>query len=231
MNEKPSTGPTPGQRQMPAIPPIAMRRRGLMLVLSSPSGAGKTTLARRLLALEPDLRLSISVTTRKPRPGDQEARDYYFRDEAEFDRMREGAEFLEWARVHSNLYGTPRRAVMDALARGEDVLFDIDWQGAQQLSEKMAGDLVRVFILPPSGAALEERLRNRAQDPPDVVAKRMAEASNELSHWAEYDYVIVNETLAESLAGLRAILTAERLKRDLQSGLAAFVRDLQAGLT
>ena len=207
-----------------------IHRRGLLLVLSSPSGAGKTTLARALLASDALITMSVSVTTRPPRPGEADGRDYHFTDAAGFARMEVKGELLEWARVFSNSYGTPRAPVEAAIKAGRDVLFDIDWQGAQQLAEKMAGDLVRVFILPPSGAALEERLRNRAQDPPEVVAKRMAEASNELSHWAEYDYVIVNETLAESLAGLRAILAAERLKRDRQSGLMAFVRDLQAGL-
>ena len=212
-------------------PASVIHRRGLLLVLSSPSGAGKTTLARALLASDALITMSVSVTTRPRRPSEEDGRDYHFTDAAGFARMEANGELLESARVFSNSYGTPRVPVAAAIKAGRDVLFDIDWQGAQQLSEKMAGDLVRVFILPPSGAALEERLRNRAQDPPDVVAKRMAEASNELSHWAEYDYVIVNETLAESLAGLRAILTAERLKRDRQSGLAAFVRDLQAGLT
>ena len=207
-----------------------IHRRGLLLVLSSPSGAGKTTLSRALLASDAAITMSVSVTTRKPRPGEVEGRDYYFTDAAGYARMEARGDLLEGARVFGNSYGTPRAPVEDAIHDGRDVLFDIDWQGAQQLAEKMAGDLVRVFILPPSGAALEERLRNRAQDPPDVVARRMAEASAELSHWAEYDYVLVNENLDESLAGLRAILTAERLKRDRQSGLSAFVRDLQKGL-
>ena len=207
-----------------------IHRRGLLLVLSSPSGAGKTTLSRALLASDAAITMSVSVTTRKPRPGEVEGRDYYFTDAAGYARMEARGDLLEGARVFGNSYGTPRAPVEDAIHDGRDVLFDIDWQGAQQLAEKMAGDLVRVFILPPSGAALEERLRNRAQDPPDVVARRMAEASAELSHWAEYDYVLVNENLDESLAGLRAILTAERLKRDRQSGLSAFVRGLQKGL-
>ena len=207
-----------------------IHRRGLLLVLSSPSGAGKTTLSRALLASDAAITMSVSVTTRKPRPGEVEGRDYYFTDAAGYARMEARGDLLEGARVFGNSYGTPRAPVEDAIHDGRDVLFDIDWQGAQQLAEKMAGDLVRVFILPPSGAALEERLRNRAQDPPDVVARRMAEASAELSHWAEYDYVLVNENLDESLAGLRAILTAERLRRDRQSGLSAFVRGLQKGL-
>lgn len=218
----------------PAASPGAaskINRRGLLLVLSSPSGAGKTTLARALLGSDQGITMSVSVTTRPPRPGEVNGRDYHFTDAAGFGAMEAKGELLEWARVFANSYGTPRAPVETAIKAGRDVLFDIDWQGAQQLAEKMAGDLVRVFILPPSGTALDQRLRNRAQDPPDVVAQRMAEASNELSHWAEYDYVIVNETLDESLAGLRAILTAERLKRDRQSGLAAFVRGLQGGLT
>ena len=214
-----------------AMPPATgLTRRGLMLVLSSPSGAGKTTLARRLLALEPQLKLSISVTTRKPRPGDQEARDYYFRDEAEFDRMRDAGEFLEWARVHSNLYGTPRKAVMEALARGEDMLFDIDWQGARQLSESASADLVRIFVLPPSVPELLQRLQVRATDSPQVIEARMAEAVNEISHWAEYDYVVVNADLERSVAQLHMILTAERLRRERQMGLNAFARALQDGL-
>jgi guanylate kinase len=203
------------------LPTTGLTRRGLMLVLSSPSGAGKTTLARRL---------SISVTTRKPRPGDQEARDYYFRDEAEFNRMRDASEFLEWARVHSNFYGTPRKAVMDALARGEDMLFDIDWQGARQLSESAGADLVRVFVLPPSVPELSKRLTVRATDSIEVIKARMAEAVNEISHWAEYDYVIVNADLERSIAQLHAILTAERLRRERQMGLNAFARGLQDGL-
>jgi len=209
-------------------PPIA--RRGVLLVLSSPSGAGKTTLSRALLEGDGGIRLSISVTTRKPRPGEVDGADYIFVDEARFKAMRADAELLEWATVFGNSYGTPRAPVEAAISRGEDVLFDIDWQGAQQLSEKMAGDLVRVFILPPSGRVLETRLKGRAQDPPDVVAKRMAEAAAEISHWAEYDYVIVNADLDTSVAGLKSILAAERLKRDRLLGLSQFVRDLQSGL-
>lgn len=205
-------------------------RRGLLLVLSSPSGAGKTTLARALLQADRGIHLSVSVTTRKPRPGEVDGKDYRFVDQAQFDRMRDGGELLEWAQVFDNYYATPRAAVEDAIASGRDVLFDIDWQGAQQLAEKMAGDLVRVFVLPPSGEVLERRLHARAQDPPEVVARRMAEAAAEISHWPEYDYVIVNTHLEESIAGLRAILAAERLKRDRQLGLGDFVRELQARL-
>ena len=207
-----------------------IERRGLLLVLSSPSGAGKTTLARRLLDSDGGIAMSVSVTTRKARPGEAEGKDYFFLDEARFKAMRDAGELLEWAKVFGNHYGTPRGPVTAAIAAGRDVLFDIDWQGAQQLSETMKGDLVRVFILPPSGEALEARLRGRAQDPPEVVASRMAEASNEISHWAEYDYVIVNADVEKSLAGLKAILTAERMKRERLSGLTAFVRELQSAL-
>ena len=207
-----------------------IQRRGLLLVLSSPSGAGKTTLSRALLAADPDITMSVSVTTRTPRPGEVEGKDYYFTDAGGYAAMEARGDLLEGATVFGNRYGTPRGPVEAAVTAGHDVMFDIDWQGAQQLAEKMAGDLVRVFILPPSGKALEQRLNTRALDPPAVVARRMAEASTELSHWAEYDYVVVNENLEESLAGLRAILTAERLKRDRQSGLPAFVRGLQKGL-
>ena len=208
----------------------AIHRRGLLLVLSSPSGAGKTTLSRALLAADPEIAMSVSVTTRKPRPGEMEGKDYYFTDAAGYAAMESRGDLLEGAKVFGNSYGTPRAPVEAAIRAGQDVMFDIDWQGAQQLAEKMAGDLVRVFILPPSGKALEQRLNTRALDPPNVVARRMAEASAELSHWAEYDYVVVNENVEESLAGLRAILTAERLRRDRQSGLSAFVRGLQKGL-
>jgi guanylate kinase len=209
---------------------VTIQRRGLLLVLSSPSGAGKTTLSRALLAGDDQITMSVSATTRKPRPGEVEGRDYVFTDAERFSALEADGELLEWATVFGNSYGTPRKPVEAAVRAGRDVLFDIDWQGAQQLAEKMAGDLVRVFILPPSGTVLEQRLQGRAQDSPEVVARRMAEASGELSHWAEYDYVLVNETLETSLIGLRSILAAERLKRDRQSGLSAFVRQLQAGL-
>ncbi len=209
-------------------PPIA--RRGLLLVLSSPSGAGKTTLAKRLLAADLGIAMSVSVTTRHPRTGEVHGKDYFFVDDQRFATMREEGALLEWARVFDNHYGTPREWVEAAVKSGRDVLFDIDWQGAQQLAEKMPGDIVRVFILPPSGAVLEDRLRNRNQDPPEIVARRMAAASAEISHWAEYDYVVINADLDESLAGIRAILTAERLKRERLSGLMAFVREMQKAL-
>jgi guanylate kinase len=207
-----------------------IERRGLLLVLSSPSGAGKTTLARGLLAADGDIAMSVSVTTREARPGEVDGHDYHFVDEARFRAMRDKGELLEWATVFGNCYGTPRAPVEQAVAAGRDVLFDIDWQGSQQLAAKLPGDVVRVFVLPPSGKVLEERLKSRNQDPFDVVARRMAQASDEISHWAEYDFVIVNADLARSLEGLRAILTAERLRRERLSGLMAFVRELQQAL-
>lgn len=207
-----------------------IERRGLLLVLSSPSGAGKTTLARRLMDADRGISMSVSVTTRKARPGEENGRDYIFVEEAAFKRMADGGELLEWARVFDNYYGTPRAPVEDAIAKGQDVLFDIDWQGAQQLSEKMKHDVVRVFILPPSAALLEERLRARAQDPEDIVRRRMDQASAEISHWPEYDYVIVNTDLPTSMEGLTAILAAERLRRDRLNGLTTFVRAMQAKL-
>jgi guanylate kinase len=208
----------------------AIARRGLLLVLSSPSGAGKTTLAGELLKAEPGIAISVSVTTRKPRPGEVHGRDYIFCDEPAFEQMRDSDALLEWASVHGNLYGTPKSAVMDLLAAGKDVLFDIDWQGAQQLKERAPEDLVRVFILPPSAGALEQRLKTRAQDDAAVVSRRLAAASAEIGHWAEYEYVIINENVGASLEGLRAILAAERLRRSRQQGLADFVRGLQSGL-
>ncbi len=205
-------------------------RRGLLLVLSSPSGAGKTTLARRLIEADGEVAMSVSVTTRAARPGEVDGKDYRFVDEKAFMRMREAGELLEWARVFDNFYGTPRAPVEATIAKGRDILFDIDWQGAQQLSEKMKHDVVRIFILPPSVDVLSDRLKARAQDHEDVVKRRMAEASDEISHWPEYDYVIVNADLDASLAGIEAILTAERLRRDRLNGLSAFVRELQKTL-
>jgi guanylate kinase len=201
-----------------------------LLVLSSPSGAGKTTLARRLLAADPALRLSVSVTTRAPRPGEVDGRDYRFIDPAEFARLQAGGELLEWAEVHGNLYATPKAAVLDALKAGVDVLFDIDWQGARQIRERMGGDVVSIFILPPDGQTLERRLRERAQDSEDVVRQRMAAAAAEIGHWGEYDYVIVNADLETSVRGLAAILTAARLKRVRQLDLPDFVQGVLAGL-
>src|SRR6202021_172088 len=201
----------------------AIARRGLMLVLSSPSGAGKTTLSRMLLD-DPAVDLSISVTTRPRRPAEEEGVHYLFNDRARFDAMVRNGELLESAEVHGNCYGTPRAPVDQALAGGRDVLFDIDWQGTQQVRERARSDLGSVFVLPPSARELARRLHTRAQDSEDVIASRMAKAADEMSHWAEYDYVIVNRDLAVAFAELRAILAAERLKREAQTGLSAFVR-------
>ncbi|MGH6889629.1 MAG: guanylate kinase [Rhizomicrobium sp.] len=204
-------------------------RRGLMLVLSSPSGAGKTTLSRRLLEGDPNVSLSVSMTTRPRRAGEREGVDYRFVDGETFAAAARSREFLEHATVFDHCYGTPRAPVADALARGRDVLFDIDWQGTQQLKERAREDLVSIFVLPPSQRELERRLKERAQDAADVVAKRMAKAAGEISHWAEYDYVIVNDDLDRALQGIVAILAAERLRRARQSGLSDFVRGLQTG--
>lgn len=205
-------------------------RRGLMLVLSSPSGAGKTTLSRKLLDEDKGVALSVSVTTRKMRPGEIDGRDYRFIDRKTFDALVAKDELLEWAEVFDNYYGTPARPVMDALAAGQDVLFDIDWQGTQQLREKARTDLVSVFVLPPSIPELERRLRTRAQDDYETIHRRMAKAADEMSHWAEYDYVVVNHDLAQAFADIKAIFAAERLKRERQPGLSDFVRGLQAKL-
>jgi len=198
-----------------------------MLVLSSPSGAGKTTISRLLLPADDQIDLSISVTTRPMRPNEIDGVDYHFVDQDTFDAMVADNEFLEHANVFGHSYGTPRGPVEEALEAGDDVLFDIDWQGTQQLAEKAANDLVRVFILPPSTEELERRLRNRAQDPEDVLQGRMAKAADEMSHWAEYDYIIVNHDVAESLTQVQAILTAERLKRERRVDLHEFVERLR----
>jgi guanylate kinase len=205
-------------------------RRGLMLVLSSPSGAGKTTLSRRLLEEDGGVTLSVSVTTRKMRPGEVDGRDYSFIDRKQFDALVDKGELLEWAEVFDNYYGTPVKPVMESLGQGRDVLFDIDWQGTQQLSEKARGDMVSVFILPPSIPELERRLKNRAQDDSETIHRRMAKASDEMSHWAEYDYVVINRDIDQAFADVKAILAAERLKRERQPGLSDFVRGLQAKL-
>ena len=204
-----------------------IKRRGLMLVLSSPSGAGKTTISREILKREPAMTLSISATTRQPRPGEVEGKDYFFVTAERFSQMVGEDAFLEHARVFENRYGTPRAPVEAALSEGRDVLFDIDWQGTQQLRESARDDLVSVFILPPSMASLEERLRSRAQDSEEVVQQRMAKAADEMSHWPEYDYIVVNRDIEESVAKVTAILNAERLRRDRQSGLRAFVESLR----
>ena len=205
-------------------------RRGILLVMSSPSGAGKTTLSRKLLATDTNVTMSVSVTTRSPRSGEVEGKDYYFITKDRFAQMRDRNELLEWAEVFGNFYGTPRKPVEEALGKGRDVLFDIDWQGTQQLAQAMEDDLVRIFILPPSSDELQNRLINRAQDSSSVVAKRMAEASREISHWPEYDYVIVNDSVEESHAQIVAVLSAERLRRRRRIGLTDFVRRLTKGL-
>ncbi len=209
--------------------PIRIARRGLMFVLSSPSGAGKTTISRALLEREPELVMSVSATTRPRRPGEVEGEDYFFVDPQTFNELINRRELLEHAKVFGNYYGTPSRPVEQALAAGKDVLFDIDWQGTQQISQNARDDLVSIFILPPSVAELERRLNRRASDPADVVAARMAKASEEISHWAEYDYIVVNDDLETSLAGISAILAAERLKRTRQTGLVDFVKGLRDG--
>jgi guanylate kinase len=205
-------------------------RRGMMLVLSSPSGAGKTTLSRRLLDEDKGVTLSVSVTTRKMRPGEVDGRDYSFIDRRSFDALVDKNKLLEWAEVFDNYYGTPRKPVMDALAKGRDVLFDIDWQGTQQLREKARNDLVSIFILPPSIPELEKRLHKRAQDDYETIHRRMAKAADEMSHWAEYDYVVINRDVDRAFEEVRAILSAERLKRERQPGLSDFVRGLQSKL-
>ena len=205
---------------------VEIKRRGLMLVLSSPSGAGKTTLSRRILDRDPDVTMSVSATTRAPRPGEIDGQDYFFVSEDEFNEMQAQDAFLEHAVVFDNKYGTPRQPVEAALSRGCDVLFDIDWQGTQQLDQAARDDLVKVFILPPTRKELEDRLKLRAQDPEDVVAARMAKASGEISHWAEYDYVIINDDIDDAEAQLTAILTAERLRRKRLVGLADFVKTM-----
>jgi guanylate kinase len=208
----------------------AIARRGLMLVLSSPSGAGKTTLSRMLLKADKSVELSVSVTTRPKRAGEKHGRDYFFIQKPQFEKMVEKGELLEWAEVFGNCYGTPRAPVEKALAAGRDVLFDIDWQGTQQLREKVKDDVATIFVLPPSASALGKRLRTRAQDSNDVIASRMAKAADEMSHFPEYDYVVINTDIDQVFADVRAILAAERLKRARQTGLTDFVRGLQAKL-
>jgi guanylate kinase len=207
----------------------AIRRRGFLLVLSSPSGAGKTTITQLLVERDPTLSRSISVTTRPARPGETDGADYRFIDQPRFDAMAAAGELLEHATVFGNCYGTPRQPIDDAIAAGQDVVADVDWQGTQQLTENLRSDLVTVFILPPDMATLEARLKTRAQDSAAVVAARMAKSAEEMSHWSEYDYVVVNRDLAASVAEVEAIVTAERLRRTRQIGLADFVNHLRAG--
>lgn len=209
-----------------SAPMETIDRRGLMLVLSSPSGAGKTTIARRVLDEDSGIAASISHTTRERRPGEVDGKDYHFVDKKTFTQMRDEKAFLEWALVFDNFYGTTRAPVDDALAHGRDVLFDVDWQGAESLRKEAAADVVSVFVLPPTASALEERLKTRAQDSDDVVARRMAGASNEIQHWTEYDYVLVNFDLDQSVAAVHAVLAAERLKRTRLTGLDGFVQGL-----
>jgi guanylate kinase len=203
-------------------------RRGLLLVVSSPSGAGKTTLSKRLLADHPDLVLSVSATTRAPRAGETDGREYRFLDRAAFDAMVAGDAFLEWADVHEHRYGTPREAVAAALADGKDVLFDIDWQGAAAIAAAAPAEAVRVFVLPPTMADLAQRLHDRAQDEEDVIRRRLGRAYGEIAHWSEYDYVLVNDDLERTYAELAAIYRAERLRRGRNGWLGAFVDRLLA---
>ena len=209
--------------------PYAVQRRGLMYVLSSPSGAGKSTIARAILERDPEITMSVSATTRPKRPGETPGKDYRFIDLTEFNLMVNRQEFLEYAKVFDNYYGTPAEPVREQLEAGRDVLFDIDWQGTQQLAEKAREDLVRVFILPPSMVELEHRLETRAQDSAAVVAKRMAKAADEMTHYAEYDYIIINRDVETSVEQALAILKAERLRRDRQIGLGEFVKGLRQG--
>ena len=205
-------------------------RRGLMLVLSSPSGAGKTTMSKRLLANDPQIGMSVSATTRPPRVGEIDGQDYHFVSQDQFDHMVTMGQFLEWATVFGNRYGTPCGPVETALSEGRDILFDIDWQGTQQLRQSQAGgDLVSIFLLPPSLEELEQRLKTRAADSDEVITQRMSRAADEISHWAEYDYILVNDDPGQCLHEIRSILTTERLRRERQRGLAGFVRDLLAG--
>jgi guanylate kinase len=206
--------------------PHGLKRRGVLFVLSSPSGAGKSTIARKLLAAEPGLAMSVSATTRPIRPGEVEGKDYHFVDLERFREMVAEHEFLEWAHVFGHRYGTPRAQVEAMLASGKDVLFDIDWQGAQQLHQIAGGDVVRVFILPPSMDELHERLKRRATDSVEVIDARMARATAEVSHWDGYDYVLVNDDVEHCFACVRTILAAERLKRSRQTGLIGFIRKL-----
>lgn len=210
-----------------ASPPL--RRRGFLLVLSSPSGAGKTTITHRLIANDPSLSLSVSVTTRPPRASEVDGQDYAFIDQVAFDRMVADGELLEHATVFGHCYGTPRQPIDAAIAAGRDILTDIDWQGTQQIAARLRDDLVTVFVLPPNRPALETRLRRRAEDTADVVAARMAKSSEEMSHYPEYDYIIVNDDLDRSVAQAQAIIVAERLKRTRQLDLAEFVNRMREG--
>jgi guanylate kinase len=215
------------RRKVTPLEPAPIKRRGFMMVLSSPSGAGKTTITHRVLERDPTFILSVSATTRQRRPGEVHGRDYLFVTPGEFEAMVQEGDFLEHAKVFGHRYGTPAKPVLEALDAGRDVIFDIDWQGTQQEAEKARDDLFSVFVLTPSMSELERRLRARAQDGADVVQRRMASAADEMSHWAEYDYVLVNRDLDHSIRQVEAIVQAERLRRARQVGLAAFVRKLR----
>jgi guanylate kinase len=203
-----------------------MNRRGLLLILSSPSGAGKSTLSRMLMAWDPTMRFSVSATTRPARPGEVDGREYYFRSRAEFEAMVDEGEMLEHAEVFGNLYGSPRGPVEAAMKAGRDTVFDIDWQGGQQIRQAMRDDVVSIFVLPPSIAELERRLRSRGQDSDEVIAGRMAKSRDEISHWAEYDFVLINQDLDATFSDLKTIVQGQRLRRDRQPELSAFVRGL-----
>jgi guanylate kinase len=205
---------------------VNIARRGLMLVISSPSGAGKSTIARNVLEADPTMSMSVSVTTRQRRPSEIEGVHYHFISHKEFERLKQSDSLLEWAEVHGNFYGTPREAAENAMAEGRDMLFDIDWQGAQQLQEKMPADVVSIFILPPTMDELQSRLNRRAEDSADVIATRLANARAEIAHWREYDYVVVNDDLNRAFTSVKAIVEAERLRRDRRHGLFDFVQTL-----
>ncbi|WP_420408946.1 guanylate kinase [Hoeflea sp.] len=213
----------------PHLPSARIKRRGLMLVISSPSGAGKSTIARNVLEHDPGLSMSVSVTTRSRRASEIEGVHYHFKSQREFERMRASEALLEWAEVHGNFYGTPREAAEVAMAEGRDMLFDIDWQGAQQLQEKMSADVVSIFILPPSMDELRARLQRRAEDTEEVIERRLANARAEIEHWREYDYVVVNDDLDRAYSAVRSIVQAERLRRDRRPGLFDFIQDLLEG--
>jgi len=212
----------------PTSPHPNRRRRGLLIVLSSPSGAGKSTISRMLLEADPHITMSVSATTRPMRPGEVEGVDYHFVDEAEFNRLIEADEFAEWAYVFDHLYGSPKEPIKEALKDGRDTLFDIDWQGTQQLEYAFRTDLVLIFILPPSMKELDRRLHERGTDSEEIIAGRMRRAASEIGHWAEYDYVLINADMDKCLADVRAIIAAERLRRERQPYLLSFVRELVA---
>ncbi|MBC2803157.1 guanylate kinase [Rhizobium ruizarguesonis] len=206
--------------------PVQIARRGLMLVISSPSGAGKSTIARTLLETDRQIGLSVSVTTRQRRPSEVETVHYHFKSVREFERLRDSDSLLEWAEVHGNFYGTPREPVEQAMAEGRDMLFDIDWQGAQQLQEKMSADVVSIFVLPPTMTELQSRLHRRAEDSEEVIQTRLANSRAEIAHWREYDYVIINDDLNAAFDAVQSIVKAERLRRDRRHGMFDFVREL-----